>query len=84
MATGVIYCKKYHYSVPETYLRIDACITLNKKGNKIIVYNVDGDKNVRLKRLDKIEMKIKLDEIQGFIYGSFSTRFWMMRRGINT
>jgi len=36
-----------------------------------------------LKTLDKVEMSVKLNEVTGFIYGSFSTRFWMMRKGIN-
>lgn len=35
-----------------------------------------------------MELKEKLlgfevDDIQGFTYGSFSTRFWMLRIGIN-
>lgn len=26
----------------------------------------------------------KLDEIKGFIYGGFSSRFWMLRKHINS
>ena len=47
-------------------------------GNKQITYQ---DKNfTELVNLDQI---IDIDEIVGFVYGSFSSRFWMMRIGIN-
>jgi len=36
-----------------------------------------------MKELNKIEGEYKLEEIIGVIYGAFSTRFWMMRTGIN-
>jgi hypothetical protein len=83
MAKNPIVCKKYHYSVPETYLRIDACISLSKDQKTLIVYNTNDCADSTLKKLNKVEMKIKLEKVQGFIFGSFSTRFWMMRMGIN-
>jgi hypothetical protein len=33
--------------------------------------------------LDKLFYKLDLNKVKGFIYGAFSTRFWMMRIGIN-
>lgn len=33
--------------------------------------------------LDKLVMQVPMSKIKGFIYGSFSTRFWMLRIGMN-
>jgi len=32
----------------------------------------------------KKKTKVKIDEIKGFIYGGFCTRFWMLRKHINS
>lgn len=33
--------------------------------------------------LKNLDQTIDIDEIVGFVYGSFSSRFWMMRIGMN-
>lgn len=30
-----------------------------------------------------MDKEVEIDKISGFVYGAFSTRFWMMRIGIN-
>ena len=37
----------------------------------------------KLRRLDKVDQLIHIDDIQGYVYGSFLSRFWMLRIGMN-
>lgn len=83
MKENIIRCHKYHYSVPQTYTYCSAVISLTKDEKVLRIFNITGHENQHLPELTRIEAKIPLDEIHGFIYGSFSTRFWMMRLGIN-
>lgn len=54
---------------------------VNKSDNDDSKYIIKGGK--KHYQLDQLVRSIKMSEINGFIYGPFSTRFWMMRMGIN-
>ena len=83
--------------MPENYGSSNVILRYNKETDKFDIYNVDhlvnkskkDDSNVikmsnrTLYKLDKHSFSIDLKKINGFIYGPFSTRFWMMRIGIN-
>jgi hypothetical protein len=81
----IIPCKKYHYSIPQSYSFTNAAISISPDFNNIIIYNQDHskEKGMSLRTPGKQIEKIPLSDVSGFIYGSFSTRFWMMRIGIN-
>jgi len=90
-------CKKYNYAVPESFGSSTAILKYSKEFDKLDIYKVDhlinkslnddgkfiihGGK--RLYKLNKLINSIQMKDIKGFIYGPFSTRFWMMRMGIN-
>ena len=41
------------------------------------------NRNDDLYKLDKLDRIVRFDDIIGFVYGSFSSRFWMMRMGMS-
>lgn len=97
LTQNTMMCKKYNYAVPASYGFSDAIIRYNNEKETIDIFNVehlinkstkdDGDIVMRngrtLHKLDKLRYSLKIKEISGFIYGPFSTRFWMMRMGLN-
>lgn len=88
MEKHVIVAHKLHYSVPETYADIPAVIRYDNEDNSLRVFNISkGDFDIqeinRPKKLKYLDTVIKLDEVYGFVYGSISSRFWMMRLAMN-
>ena len=97
LSVNTIVCKKYNYAVPASYGNSDLIIRYNKQKDTIDLFNVehlmnktkndDGTVmkigNRKLYKLDKLNYSIKIEDINGFIFGPFSTRFWMMRMGLN-
>jgi hypothetical protein len=77
MHSNNIKCKKFNYSVPQSYDDKKALIKMSSDEKCLDIYNLTNDET------DGLIKQIPIDEITGFIYGSFSTRFWMMRIGIN-
>lgn len=63
--------------MPQSYDDKAAIIELTEDEEFLNIYNYNNNQK------DGLIIKIKIDSITGFIYGSFSTRFWMMRIGIN-
>jgi len=83
LKNNLIFCRKYNYSVPKSFNDYKAAIHLSNDEEIIKIYNAeDSEKNSYIK-CDHLTHSIKIKDIKGFIYGSFSTRFWMMRIGVN-
>jgi len=97
LSRKTIMCKKYNYAVPESFGSSTAIVKYSWESDKLDIYKVDHLLNnsvkddgkyifhggKRLFKLDKLIQSIRMQDIKGFIYGPFSTRFWMMRMGIN-
>lgn len=78
-------CRKFNYSVPQSYNDISVVLSATKDAKFLNVYNIEGfelQKN-KFQRLQNPINSIELSKITGFIYGAFSTRFWMLRLGVN-
>lgn len=54
---------------------------VNKSDQDDGQFIIQGGK--RLDRLDKLIKSVRMKDVKSFIYGPFSTRFYMMRMGIN-
>lgn len=83
---------KLHYSVPTFPSDISALISFNSEKNCITLFNFETVEDDMMKnkndatnlfRLKSVDMALPIDEIQGFVYGSFLSRFWMLRIGMN-
>ena len=83
---------KLHYSVPTFPTDISALISFNSEKNYLTLYNFETIEDDMMKskndtsnlyRLKNVDMALPIDEIQGFVYGSFLSRFWMLRIGMN-
>lgn len=92
MSRNQIRCLKLHYSVPTFPSDISALLSFNSEENTLTLFNfeeIEQDMNQgkgkpdKLRRLDKIDQQIDINDIQGFVYGSFLSRFWMLRIGMN-
>ena len=88
MEKHIVVAHKLHYSVPETYADIPAVVRYDNEDNSLRIFNVSkGGINiqdkVKPKKLKNLDTVIKLDEVYGFVYGSVSSRFWMMRIAMN-
>ena len=90
-----IRCQKLHYSVPQFFNDICAVLKFDNEANSIKIFNVEAilakkkidsvyiNWNSDRIRLNKLDREVKFDDIVGFVYGSFTSRFWMMRIGIS-
>lgn len=66
-------------------------IKYDSETNHLKIFDLDNtrvpgssiDYHTDVFRLDKLDQEINVGDIDGFIYGSFSSRFWMMRIGMN-
>lgn len=97
LKNNTIKCTKYNYAVPENYGSSNVILSYSMADDVLNIYNVDHlvnkstnddsqvikQRNRTLYKLDKRNHSIPLKDIKGFIYGPFSTRFWMMRIGVN-
>ena len=83
MKSAKIECSKYHYSVPENYSTSESILTITADETEILLFNIEGQEYNKQQNLNKLRQKIKVSDIYGFTYGSFSTRFWMLKIGIN-
>lgn len=97
LKNNTILCQKYNYAVPENYGHSKVILSYNKAKDTLDIFNVDHlvnkSKNddgqvishggAKYYKLEKQHFSIPVKDINGFIYGPFSTRFWMMRIGIN-
>ena len=93
----VITCRKYNYTVPESFGSSTVVLKYCHNADTLDIYKVDHlvnksdnddsrfilQGNKKLWQLDQLIKSIKIKDIKSFIYGPFSTRFWMMRMGIN-
>ena len=77
MRDNDIICQKFNYSVPQSFDDKKALIRLSDDQKCLEIFNIF---NLEANGLIK---SIPINDLTGFIYGSFSTRFWMMRIGIN-
>ena len=97
LSQRLILAKKYNYTVPESFGSSSVVLKYSNDTDSLEIYKVDhlvnksdnDDSKYIIKggkkhyQLDQLVRSIKMSEINGFIYGPFSTRFWMMRMGIN-
>ena len=88
MLNNHINCHKYNYSIPLSYQSSDAVISLASDRETLRIYNVETSRKQKNEKKPFYKLKhlisnMKIEDISGFIYGSFSTRFWMARIGIN-
>lgn len=97
LSQRIIKCRKYNYAVPESFGSSTVVLKYCNDADALDIYKVDhlvnksanDDGNYiikggkRLYQLDHLVKSIRMKDVKSFIYGPFSTRFWMMRMGIN-
>jgi hypothetical protein len=79
MLENDIKCRKFNYSVPSSYDDKEILFKLSKDEKVFEICN-HNETEPMFFGTDK---KVEIDQIKGFIFGAFSTRFWMMRIGLN-
>lgn len=97
-SSHAILCQKLHYSVPLFLDDVPGVLIFDSEVDQLKIYNMEklvakeGDEGSlpqaankwrRLERLKDLDQVIQIDDIYGFVYGSFLSRFWMLRIGMN-
>jgi hypothetical protein len=81
-------CLKMNYALDrevQDYTYYPAFIEINDD-DKILIQNINPDDNStsRISKFKKSSCSCHVDEIQGIIFGGISSRFWMLRKHINS
>ena len=80
-------CLKYNYSLDKRYQKQDhyaATLRLSSDGEQFIIHNFKP--TVFSERYQKIKSNSTcfIRDIQSFVFGGFSSRFWVYRKHINS
>ena len=88
MKSNLIECEKHNYTVQNSVKKKKIYIHFDIENDSLNIYEdvndniIDSLKSKNLifdKILGKLIHKINMLDIKGFIFGSFSSRFWMLR-----
>jgi len=87
MHKNLLPCRKFNFCVPQTYGDCRAYLSTSQssKGDLLKIYTDEGfNDDLKIEDLSKlVKSSIPVSEIKSFMFGPFSTRFWMMRMGVN-
>lgn len=86
-------CRKYHYQI-NSFSYYDACFSISRDGKNFVISSQcmghDHEEDAHHQHEphdDTVEADTRkefpIEEVQGFVFGAFSSRFWVLRRGIN-
>lgn len=82
-----IHCKKYHYTYEPGYQSNDyndCILQLEDDGEVLQMYKIHKSES-KLGKLGAVmsNASVKIEQLEGFIFGPNSSRFWTMRKHIN-
>ena len=81
-----IHCVKYNSSIGfmgQNFSHYEGQISIDHDGRKLCV-SVSKPGANGVTKLHKSSASCKLSDIKGFVFGPFQSRFWMLRKHINS
>lgn len=85
MCQDEIACFKFHYTMEKGYKfndRSESVLRFLNEASEVEIHNYQQTHQGL--KLTRSGAGFKLNELQGFMYGPFSSRFWSMRKYINS